>query len=263
MAIAERPMLLDGMVMHARSLPKANRFEYRNLYFYLPLSFDRKLKNKFFSFNTFNLFSFFDKDHDLLNEKADCLTQIQKIFQENHIKNIANIVLISHPRICGYAFNPASFWLGFDDKQNLIAALVEVRNTFSQKHCYLLFNQNFTPIESNQWLESEKEFHVSPFFKAVGNYKFRFVIKENQLDFYINYYLENQLQLATSLKCTYQKLSDKNLILSLIKMPFLMFKTIFLIHFQAFKLWVFKGTKYHSLPTKSDHNLTVTKNDKK
>ncbi len=294
--LPKNPTLLNGKVIHARTLPKANRFEYNNLYFYLPLGFKEKLKEKFFSFNRFNLFSFFDCDHliaphirhpsvswDLgqqdeipayagmtANNKDEisqnCLVQIQKIFAENQIPNIKNIILISHPRVLCYAFNPASFWLGFDEQENLIAALVEVRNTFKQKHSYLLFNENLAPIKSNQWLEAQKEFHVSPFFENKGHYKFRFAIKENQkenqLDFYINYYVENQLQLATSLKCTYQELSDKNLILCLVKMPFLMFKTIFLIHFQAFKLWVFKGAKYHSLPPKLNNNLTISKNAK-
>ena len=260
--LPQKPMLLKGKVMHARTLPKANRFEYNNLYFYLPLGFVGKLKGRFFSFNRFNLFSFFDYDHWILNQSS-CLSQIQTIFAKNHIVNIKNIILISHPRILGYAFNPASFWLGFDEEENLIAAVVEVRNTFKQKHSYLLFNQNFEPIHSNQWLGAQKEFHVSPFFENKGNYKFRFVTKENQLDFYINYYTENQLQLATSFKCTYHKLSDKNLILSLLKMPFLMFKTIFLIHLQAFKLWVFKGAKYHPLPPKLNNNLTISKNAQK
>ncbi len=296
-------MLLQGKVMHARTLPKANRFEYDNLYFYLPLGFKEKLKERFFSFNRFNLFSFFDSDHlicstnskqgnchpraggdpELTQEKLDprlrgddklkklsitgeesnCLSQIQKIFTENQIYNIKNIILISHPRILGYAFKPASFWLGFDEEENLIATLVEVRNTFKQKHSYLLFNENLTPIQSNQWLGAQKEFHVSPFFENKGYYKFRFSLKENQLDFYINYHVENQLQLTTSLKCQYQELNDKNLILSLLKMPFLMFKTIFLIHLQAFKLWVLKGAKYHSLPQKSANNLTISKNAQK
>ncbi len=261
--IKAKKMLLQGKVMHARSLPKANKFEYENLYFYFPLTCEEQPKNKFFSFNKFNLFSFFDKDHDLLQSNSDCLAQIQKIFAENQIDNIKNIILISHPRILGYAFNPASFWLGFDEEENLIVALVEVCNTFSQKHCYLLFNKNLCPIESNQWLEAEKEFYVSPFFEKKGNYKFRFNIKKDQLDFYINYYAENQLRLTTSLKCQYQELNDKNLIFSLLKMPFLMFKTIFLIHYQAFKLWVFKGAKYQSLPPKLNKNLTVSINEKK
>ncbi len=293
--VLKKPMLLQGRVMHARSVPKANKFEYDNLYFYLPLGFKEQLKNKFFSFNRFNLFSFFDSDHSLLNchpEPSSChpersegsretnseslLKEFQEILRcaqddkrishndnKNKIPPVKNVILISHPRILGYAFNPASFWLGFDEEENLIVSLVEVRNTFGQKHSYLLFNENLSPIFSNQWLESDKEFHVSPFFEKKGNYKFRFVVKENQLDFYINYYVDNQLQLATSLKCHYQELSDKNLIISLIKMPFLMFKTIFLIHFQAFKLWVFKGTKYHSLPPKLGSNLTINKNVKK
>jgi hypothetical protein len=246
------PMLIGGEVMHARTLPKANKFEYKNLYLYLPLSFANKLKSKLFSIGKFNLFSFYSQDHEA----------IEKILSQNQISGIENIALISHPRILGYAFNPASFWLCFDKKENLIATLVEVNNTFSQKHSYLLFNENLQPIEKNQWLESKKDFHVSPFFEQKGLYKFRFVINDNQMDFYINYFVDKKLYLTTSFKCEYQKLTDVNLLKHFLKMPFLMFKTIFLIHFQAFKLWVFKGAKYHSLPKKLEHNLTISKNAK-
>lgn len=278
-------MLLEGRVMHMRTSPIANRFEYKNIYLYLPIAakgFKKQIKSRFFSQNNFNLFSFHDSDHNLgldlepqencqqnLNHKTNleddfyCFRQINKIFKDNQINNIENIILISHPRIFGYVFNPASFWLGFDKNENLIASLVEVSNTFSQKHSYLLFNENLEPILENQWLQAQKKFHVSPFFKNIGEYKFRFVIKENQLEFYINYYVENNLQLATSLKCCFCNLSDKNLLTSIVKMPFLMFKTIYLIHFQALKLWLFKRVKYNSLPKQSKVKLTISKNAKK
>ncbi len=266
--ITLKPSLLKGKVMHNRRLPKVNKFQYQGLYFCLPLEFIGNLKSNLFSFNRFNFFSFFAQDHNLqknskISDISSCRAQIMDILQENQITNVKKITLISQPRILGYSFNPASFWLCFDDNINLIAAIVEVRNTFSQKHSYLLFNQDLSPITNNQWLEAKKEFHVSPFFSKNGHYQFRFQTKQGKLNFYINYFVAEQLQLSTSLCCQNQQLTDYNLGLELIKMPFLMFKTIFLIHFQAAKLWLFKKVKYFQLPKQSLTQLTIGKNAKK
>lgn len=264
------PMLLQGEVMHARTLPKSNCFQYQNLYLYLPLKPKNKPKLGLLSFNKFNLFSFFDADH-LLDQDQNkqeknpdyngiALAQLEKILQKNQINNIENIILVCHPRIMGYVFNPASFWLCFDKAENLIAVMVEVSNTFAQKHNYLLFNSSQKPITGKEWFEAKKEFHVSPFYKVEGDYKFRFVVSGERLDFYINYYVGAKLQLSTFLKCKYQKLNNWNLLMSLIKMPLLAFKTIFLIHLQAVKLWLFKKVTYYPLAKKLASNLTIAKN---
>ncbi len=252
--------LIAGEVMHKRLLPKVNQFTYQSFYLAFSLKEKSQLSQKFFSVNSFNLYSFFDRDHG--DGSNDCLSWFKKILSENNLPQIADIVLVTHPRILGYVFNPVSFWLCFNEQKKLIAVLAEVNNTFGQRHSYLLCNENFDEITSNQWLEADKMFHVSPFFPLDGNYKFRFVINQNKMDFYLNYYRENKLYLCTYLKCQLQDFSTKNLIFAFLKIPFATFKTIALIHFQALKLWI-KKIKFHQLNSKPKSQSTIFKNARK
>jgi DUF1365 family protein len=252
--------LILGRVMHKRLLPKANGFNYQSTYIAFSLKEKSLLKNRLFGVNQKNLFAFFDRDHG--DGSNDCAAWIENILQQVNFPKVADIILVSHPRIANYVFNPASFWLCFDEQKKLIGVLVEVNNTFKQRHSYLLYNENFSEILPNQWFDAQKMFHVSPFFPVDGNYKFRFVIAQNKMDFYINYYRQNQLQLCTYLKCDLQNFCVKNLVVSFLKIPFATFKTIALIHFQALKLFA-KKIKFHQLNSKPKTNFSAYQNVKK
>jgi len=82
-------------------------------------------------------------------------------------------VLHAFPRILGFAFNPVSFWVCHDRSGAVRAVLCEVRNTFGERHLYLLAGAD-APLESGQTLSARKVFHVSPFCQVKGHYAFRF-----------------------------------------------------------------------------------------
>ena len=53
----------------------------------------------------------------------------------------------------------------------LRAIVVEVNNTFGERHCYLLDR----PVYGVE-LKATKAFHVSPFCRVSGDYRFRFFV---------------------------------------------------------------------------------------
>jgi DUF1365 family protein len=255
----KKPLLVKGDIMHHRFFPKKNHFDYKSTYISCPLSKIEELKKSLFSLSKFNLFGFYNSDYG--NKDANNLRGwIDQILKESNIDNIKEIILITHPRVLGYAFNPVSFWLCLDDKNSLIAVLSEVRNTCGQKHNYLCFKKGLEPIKSNDWIESQKEFYVSPFMKIEGKYKFRFEFADNQMNFFINYLVDDKLKLSTSLKCHFEEFSNRNLLVSFIKMPFFTFKTVILIHYQAIKLYL-KSIKYYKCPEALKKNLTIGKSE--
>jgi DUF1365 family protein len=249
--------ILDSQIFHKRFYPKINQFKYRGFYIGFSLQAKNQLKSFLFSLNKPNIYSFYDQDHGSADK--DCNSWIKNILSQNNISNICDIYLVTQPRIFGYVFNPVSFWLCFDYKKDLIAVLAEVNNTFSQRHSYLIFNHDFLPIKSDQWFSSKKVFHVSPFFEVDGHYKFRFVISDQKKDFYINYYQKDRLNLSTHLKCSSKKFCDKTLGHYLFIIPFASFKTIFLIHFQALKLF-FKNVKFFTLDSRPNNQVTIATN---
>ena len=94
-----------------------------------------------------------------------------------------------------------------------------------------------------------------------GKYKFRFEFVDNQMNFFINYIVDGKLKLSTSLKCHFQEFNNRNLLLSFIRMPFFTFKTVFLIHYQAIKLYL-KSVQYYKCPSALKKNLTISKHGK-
>ena len=253
--ITSKPLLIKGEIFHQRNFPKKNSFKYNSIYISFPLSKIDHLKSRLFSLNKFNLFSFYNKDYGNHNSK-DIQRWIYEILKENNINNIKEVILVTHPKVLGYVFNPVSFWLCLDQQKQLIAVLSEVNNTCGQKHSYLCFNDDLKPIVNNRWLEAKKEFYVSPFMAIEGKYKFRFEYKENQLNFFINYIVDDKLKLITYLKCHFRTFNNKNLLISFFKVPFFSLKTIILIHYQALKLYL-KLFRYYKCPREPNKKITV------
>jgi DUF1365 family protein len=245
--------------MHKRLLPKVNQFVYDVFYLCFDIAKINNLSNKIFSLNKFNLFSFYEKDYGP-KDGSSIENWAWNILKNQQIdKNINKIFLFTHPRVLGYVFNPASFLFCLDKQEKLQAVIVQVNNTFGESHCYVVFNKDSSPILQNQWLEADKEFHVSPFFNIEGCYKFRFIFEQNKIAIWIDYFT-NEKTLLTSVICKKEvDFGNLNLILAFIKIPFLTFKIIILIHIQALKI-VIKKIKYIAKPEQKNSKITLTKN---
>lgn len=240
-------------VFHARHFPKKNSFLYQ--VYYLLLDIDKlPFKSRFLGFEKFNLFSFYKKDHRKHHQDGNLKTWIENILKEENIKP-ARIMLMAHPRVLGYVFNPVSFWFCLNEKEQLIAVLAEVNNTFGEAHSYLIYNQDQSPITANQEHFSKKEFHVSPFFKREGEYRFKFDYNIKKINVFIDYFSNNKLMLQTSLIADCKPISDLELIRAFFTIPFLTFKVIILIHYQALKI-ILKGIKYIRKPVPLSKQIT-------
>ena len=104
--------IYNGYVSHTRFKPVKHSLKYNTFSLFIDLDEIENLsKNNFiFSFNRFNIFSFFNKDHgdrDGLCLKNWVLNKLKK-FDIN--KNINNIKLLCYPRVFGYVFNPLSIF---------------------------------------------------------------------------------------------------------------------------------------------------------
>ena len=80
--------------------------------------------------------------------------------------------LHTYPRVLGFTFKPVSFWYCHRAlrRRRLRAMVVEVNNTFGERHCYLLDAPRYG-VEQR----AGKVFHVSPFCRSQGDYRFRFM----------------------------------------------------------------------------------------
>lgn len=80
----------------------------------------------------------------------------------------ARLELLTLPRLAGRVFNPASFWFGRDAGGALLWMIVEIDNTFGERHIVPL-DARTKPVGSPEWTHP-KTFPVSPFHDVSGDY---------------------------------------------------------------------------------------------
>ena len=245
--------LYNGTVIHKRFKPKKHFFKYKVFSLLLDLSELNHLdKNiNFFSYNSFNLISFFDKDHGE-RDGSSLFEWVKKNLKENNIKseNI-KIKLLCYPRIFGYVFNPLSVFFIYDNKENLISILYEVKNTFGEQHTYIFKVENNNLLQHN----CSKKFHVSPFIEMDCNYFFRTLKPAEKISVIIDQYQLDEKILFASQDGIRVDFNSKELIKSYVKHPLMTLKIISAIHFEAFKLWA-KGIKFIKKKLKIKNNIT-------
>ena len=242
-----RKKILFGHVGHSRLAPRKNSFKYRAFFFSLPLLSIKQKESKFFSINKLNFFSLWFKDYGDQTAESP-INWVQKILSQHGLENIkGEIILQTLPRIVGYSFNPISFWFCYDQDKILKAIICEVRNTFGERHSYLLTQPDNGAISDKACFVANKAFHVSPFFSVDGTYHFRFAISPKSCNITINYLVNNQIKLKTFISGTYQEWNDWNLIRAAIVYPLLTINIIIQIHWQALKLWS-KRVRYIKKP---------------
>ena len=245
--------IYNGTVIHKRFKPKVHFFKYKVFSLFIDLSELNILEKKisFFSHNSFNLISFFDKDHGE-RDGSSLINWVNKNLKKNNIffEDI-KIKLLCYPRILGYVFNPLSVFYVYDKKDNLISILYEVKNTFGEQHTYIF------KVKNNDILQHScsKKFHVSPFIEMNCNYYFKTLKPGEKISVIIDQYQSNEKLLYASQDGKRVNFTSAELIKSYLKHPLMTFKIILAIHFEAFKLWV-KGIKFVKKKLKIKNNIT-------
>jgi hypothetical protein len=245
--------IYNGTVIHKRFKPKIHFFKYKVFSLLIDLSeldiLDKKIN--FFSYNKFNLISFFDKDHGE-RDGSSLIKWVKKNLRDNQInsENI-RIKLLCYPRILGYVFNPLSVFYVYNNDEKLISILYEVKNTFGEQHTYIF------KVENNNLLQHNcvKKFHVSPFIEMDCNYFFRILKPAEKISVIIDQYQSNEKILYASQDGKRTEFTSSELIKSYLKHPLMTFKIISAIHFEAFKLWA-KGIKFIKKKFKIKNNIT-------
>jgi len=245
MALTRALMVAD--VAHARLRPAKNAFHYHVYYLCTALANWQRLGRLWlFSLERFNLFSLRARDYSADTTPEAYVRGL--LAGWNVTAADGEVVLLTLPRVLGYAFNPVSFWFCLDQTGALRAVLADVRNTFGERHGYLLFHEDQRVISRDDWLTSQKQFHVSPYLPVVGHYEFRFAYGEEKIGVWINYHDEEGLLLTTSLVGKRRPLTSASLFYVFMRYPLVTFKVIGLIHYQAMKLFL-KGVRYRVKPT--------------
>ena len=247
--------IYTGNVVHKRFKPKIHFFKYKVFSLLIDLSeihlLDKDLK--IFSYNKFNIISFYDKDHGPRDGSSVKNWVIDNLKKNNIDTNNIQIKLLCYPRIFGYVFNTLSVFFIYDKEERLISILYEVKNTFGEQHTYV-----FRVEKENKLVQHmcKKKFHVSPFIEMDCVYFFRLLKPGNKISVIIDQNDKEGKILYASQDGVKSEITNANLTKSYLKHPLMTFKIILAIHFEAFKLWS-KGIKFIKKKFKIKNNITV------
>lgn len=245
------PLLGFGEVRHTRLRPQRHAFAYPTCFLMLPLRSMHRTGAGDLAHNRRAALSFFDRDHG--DGRANALEWLDELLRHEGITDAGGEVwLHCYPRVLGYAFKPVSFWYCHREDLSLRAIVVEVNNTFGERHCYLLD----APAYGLE-LRATKVFHVSPFCDVAGSYRFRFLVDPGRTRTLarIDYDDADGALLATSVGGKLEPASRAAQRRALWSHPFLTLALIARIHWHAARLWL-KGVPFHTKPAPPRRFLT-------
>ena len=235
-------------VMHQRFTGTPYRFRYRVFSLFLDIdAIDRSTaSSRLFSRNRFNLLSFYDRDH-LPADAADLRSWAEGVLASGGVSaSDLQIKLLCFPRVLGWVFNPLSLWYCQDKSGAPVAVIAEVRNTFGERHCYLLkpqAGQTDWPLRQSH----SKDFHVSPFISMDAGYDFRLSRPDRNLRVVIREFQENRLMLVATQTGKRLPLRSSTLFAQTLRVPLQTLKVLTAIHWHALKIWL-QGGHFHRKP---------------
>ncbi len=247
--------IYNGLVTHTRFKPVKHFLKYRTFSILVDLDEIEELdkNNLIFSYNRFNIFSFYNKDHGDRNGKSLKRWVFNKIKKLKIKPNINKIKLLCYPRIFGYVFNPLSIFYCYKN-QTLRAIFYEVKNTFNEQHTYVFKINNSQRVKQS----CKKKFYVSPFMDMNTFYDFKLNKPNKKLFVSIKQTDKKGLILTAVQTGERKEFNLKQLLTNFLKYPLMTVKIIVAIHFEAFLLWK-KGAIYRSRSQKIKNNFSIEK----
>jgi uncharacterized protein len=254
---AAQPLIGFGRVWHQRLRPVRHRFQYPSYFLLLPMRALRDQPATALRRNRWGLLSFFDRDHG--DGREDALGWLDGMLQGEGIDDAQGEVwLHTFPRVMGFVFNPVSFWYAHRTDGSLAAVLVEVNNTFGERHCYLLHGPEL------RWggeMRASKVFHVSPFCAVEGSYRFRFHLGGGSASApthtlaRVDHDDNTGPLLQTSVSGRLLPLTRATQMRAFFGTPMMTFGVVARIHWQALRL-AFKRLPFHRQPPAPERFLT-------
>jgi len=242
--MTETPLIGFGQVRHTRLRPVRHQFSYANYFVLLPMRSMQPGNSQpgasagALALNRRAALSFHDRDHGDGRgpEAGGALAWLESLLREQGIHDAdGEIWLQCYPRVWGFAFKPVSFWFCHRADNSLRVIVVEVNNTFGERHCYLLDQPRF-----GAELSADKVFHVSPFCAVEGGYRFRFFRSQNSPRCVARIDLHDAAGalLQTSLSGSLEPISASSIRRALWRYPAMTWGVVAHIHWQALKLWL-------------------------
>jgi DUF1365 family protein len=231
-----RSHLLSGRVQHRRTGRVPYLLRHRVSYIALDLDEIRSVRRhtRLLRSGRLALFGFREADH-WVPPATDLRASVHGHLRDQGIDPAGwRVVLIANLRVLGYVFDPASFYLCRDPEGVLRVVIVEVHNTYGERHLYTL---RVEPHGRGHVGHMAKGFHVSPFLDMDARYTVRVEDGPGQVRIAIVEREPDGTSLVATLGLRRMPLTDRGLLRVFLRTPLVTQTTIAAIHWHAWRLW--------------------------
>lgn len=186
--------------------------------------------------------AWFRRSEHLGLSRVPLADSVREIVKEKTGRDVEGpIRLLTSLRHFGFQMNPVSYFYCFDNSGHVQAVVAEVNNTpWGEQHCYVV-DQPFKPGSSiPQAVDSQKDFHVSPFMQMEMTYRWHLSEPGSSLNMHIENIPSDQpsdrfFDVTMSLKR--REITSLSMARILTMYPMMTAKVAGGIYWQAVRLW--------------------------
>jgi cyclopropane-fatty-acyl-phospholipid synthase len=221
------PAIYRTTITHNRQTPVQHFFEYRSYSWYVDIDELPALPWWLRPFARFHA-----RDH-FAGRPGRSLRERVDAFLAEHDAELPDgrVTALLQARVLGYVFNPISVFWCHDRDGVLRHVIVEVHNTYEQRHAYLL------PPASRPVLVAKK-FYVSPFNPVTGHYQVRAPRPDQQVDVVVSLHGDGQPAFVATLRGTRRPATVGQVVRMQVLSPLAPLMVALRIRVQGIALWM-------------------------
>lgn len=168
--LPELPALVVGRVSHTRRVPLRHSFSYRCYQWLVEVDRLPRLPWWLRPLAGFRAADHFDGGTSIRGDLATFLAG-----HGIELDAADRVVMLAHARVFGHVFNPLSVFWVLRETGEVRAVVLEVHNTYGQRHSYLL------QVDAAGHATTDKVFYVSPFNDVSGRYQVRLRLRPDRV----------------------------------------------------------------------------------
>lgn len=224
------PALVVGSVSHARRTPLVHSFSYRHYQWLVDLDDLPRLRRPLAWLARFDPADHFDAGRLGGGIRGD----LERFLAHRGVLLAPDdrVLMLAHARVLGHTFDPMSaFWCLRPDGTPR-AVVIEVHNTYGDRHAYLL------DVDDRGRATQHKELYVSPFNDASGTYQMRLQLRPDLVAVAISLDRDGRRILDAGLSGVPIPATPRTLLATFARHAFMTQRVTFLIRVHGIWLWL-------------------------